>query len=87
MQRYCKDISAQNYHELMRVLETEQIMQVAKMMCFAALARKETRFGIYHHRTDYPDMSKEYEGQIVLWKTEQGIRTTFKKLDYDEIPS
>jgi adenylylsulfate reductase subunit A len=87
LERYYKDISAQNYHELMRVLETDQIIQVAKMMCFAALARKETRFGIYHHRTDYPDMSKEYEGQIVLWKTEQGIRPTFKKLDYAEIPA
>jgi succinate dehydrogenase/fumarate reductase flavoprotein subunit len=71
----------------MRVLETDQIMQVAKMMCFAALGRKETGFGICHHRTDYPETSRDYEGQIVLWKTEQGTRTTFKKLDYAEIPA
>jgi succinate dehydrogenase/fumarate reductase flavoprotein subunit len=67
-------------------LEREQILQGAKMMCFTALAREETRFGVYHHRTDYPDMNKEYEGQIVLWKTEQGIGTTFKKLHDTEIP-
>jgi adenylylsulfate reductase subunit A len=75
-----------NYHELTRVLETEQIWLVAKMMCTASLARKETRFGVYHHRTDYPETKPEYDGQIMLWKTEQGIKTEFKKLNYDVIP-
>jgi adenylylsulfate reductase subunit A len=83
---YLKDIGARNYHELTRVLETEQIWLVAKMMCTASLARKETRFGVYHHRTDYPETKPEYDGQIVLWKTEQGIKTEFKKLSYDVIP-
>lgn len=85
--KYFKEIRAENYHELMRVSETEQIMQVAKMMCTASLARKETRFGVYHHRTDFPETSPEYEGQIVLWRTEQGIKTDFKKLDYSLIPA
>jgi succinate dehydrogenase/fumarate reductase flavoprotein subunit len=57
------------------------------MMCTASLARKETRFGVYHHRTDYPEESEELEGQIVLWKTEQGMKTTFRKLDYNAIPA
>jgi len=83
---YLKDIGARNYHELTRVLETDQILQVAKMMCTASLARKETRFGVYHHRTDYPETKPEYDGQIMLWKTEQGIKTEFKKLNYDVIP-
>ncbi len=83
---YLKDIGARNYHELTRVLETEQIWLVAKMMCTAALARKETRFGVYHCRTDYPETRPEYDGQIVLWKTDQGIETEFKKLNYDVIP-
>jgi adenylylsulfate reductase subunit A len=86
LENYFTDIAAQNYHELCRVLETDQILQVAKMMCTASLARKETRFGVYHCRTDYPETKKEYDGQIVLWKTEQGMKTTFKKLDYDVIP-
>jgi adenylylsulfate reductase subunit A len=85
--KYFKEIRAQNYHELMRILETEQILQVARMMCTASLARKETRFGVYHYRTDYPETSLNYEGQIVLWKTDQGINTEFKKLDYDVIPT
>jgi adenylylsulfate reductase subunit A len=85
--KYYKEIRAENYHELMRVLETDQIVQVAKMMCKASLARKETRFGVYHYRTDYPETNKEYEGQIVLWKTEQRIKTAFEKLDYSVIPA
>jgi adenylylsulfate reductase subunit A len=87
LEAYFKDIAAQNYHELMRISETDQILQVAKMMCTASLARKETRFGVYHHRTDYPEESEELEGQIVLWKTEQGMKTTFRKLDYNAIPA
>ncbi len=83
---YFGEIRAQNHHELMRILEADEILRVAKMMCSAALARKETRFGVYHHRTDYPETKPEYDGQIVLWKTEQGIKTEFKKLDYDVIP-
>jgi len=86
LEKYYKEIKAQNYHELMRILETYQILQVAKMMCTASLARKETRFGVYHNRIDYPETKLEYEGQIVLWKTEQGIKTEFKKLDYSSIP-
>jgi succinate dehydrogenase/fumarate reductase flavoprotein subunit len=59
LEKYFKDIAAQNYHELCRVLETDQILQVAKMMCTASLARKETRFGVYHCRTDYPETRPE----------------------------
>jgi adenylylsulfate reductase subunit A len=86
LEMYFKDIAARNYHELIRALETDQILQVAKMMCTASLARKETRFGVYHCRTDYPETKKEFDGQIVLWKTEQGIKTAFKKLEYEVIP-
>ena len=86
LEKYFKDIRAQNYHELTRVLEANEILQVAKMMCTASLARKETRFGVYHHRTDYPETRPECDGQIVLWKTDQGMETEFKKLDYSTIP-
>jgi succinate dehydrogenase/fumarate reductase flavoprotein subunit len=56
------------------------------MMCTASLARKETRFGVYHHRTDHPETKPEFDGQIVLWKTDRGMETEFKKLDYSTIP-
>lgn len=86
LSKYSKEVGAQGYHELMRVHETFQIMEIAQMMCTAALARKETRFGIFHHRTDFPETNEELEGQIALWKTERGIQTALKKLDYHSIP-
>ena len=87
LEKYYGEIAAQNYHELMRVSESSQIMQVAKMMCHASLARKETRFNVYHNRTDYPETKAEFDGQIVVQKSGTGIKTWFKKLDYNTIPT
>jgi succinate dehydrogenase/fumarate reductase flavoprotein subunit len=70
----------------MRVSEAYQIMQVGKMMCHASLARKETRFNVYHHRTDFPETNPEFDGQIVVQKTKKGMKTSLKKLDYVTMP-
>ncbi len=86
LEGYYSRVAASNYHELMRVHESMQILQVAKMMCTASLARKETRFGVYHNRTDFPETSTEFDGQIVVWKEGNEMKTAFKKLDYDHIP-
>ena len=79
-------LKADNFHELMRVHETMQIIQVGKIMCHASIERKETRFGIFHYRSDYPETKKEYEGEIVIWQENGKIKKEFKKLDYDQIP-
>lgn len=84
--RYFPGIRAHNYHELMRAHESKQILEVARMMCTASLARKETRFGVYHHRTDFPETNPKYDGQIMVWKEGKEIKTAFKKLDYAHIP-
>ncbi|MCX8023092.1 MAG: FAD-binding protein [Syntrophorhabdaceae bacterium] len=86
LEKYFNEIKAGNYHELMRTHETRQILSVAKMMCHASLARKETRFGVFHRRTDYPETNPEFDGQIVVVNTDQGIKTFFNKLDYSTIP-
>ncbi len=86
LEKHYGEILAQNYHELMRVSEANQIMQVGKMMCHASLARKETRFNVYHHRTDYPETNPEFDGQIIVQKTKKGMKTSFKKLDYTTMP-
>jgi succinate dehydrogenase/fumarate reductase flavoprotein subunit len=87
LEKHYGEILAQNYHELMRVSEAYQIMQVGKMMCHASLARKETRFNVYHHRTDFPETNPEFDGQIVVQKTKKGMKTSFKKLDYVTMPA
>ncbi|MBN1107079.1 MAG: FAD-binding protein [Deltaproteobacteria bacterium] len=80
-------ITARNPHELMRLLESREILQVAKILCTASLAREETRFGIFHNRVDHPETREEFEGQIVVRKLEGGIKTSFRKLEYDRIPA
>jgi adenylylsulfate reductase subunit A len=86
LEKHYGEVAARNYHELMRVQESNQILQVAKLMCHASLARKETRFGFYHHRTDYPETNPDLDGQIVVEKTAGGVKTSFKKLDYVTMP-
>jgi adenylylsulfate reductase, subunit A len=86
LETHYSNVGAANFHEMMRVLETGQILQVAKMMCTASLARKETRFGVYHNRVDYPETQKDFEGQIMIRKKDAGIQTGFKKLSYDAVP-
>jgi adenylylsulfate reductase subunit A len=74
-------LKAENPHELMRCLETENLVAVGEIMANAALARKESRFIPYHYRLDYPDQDDErWNGQIVVWQDEGSIRTEFVPL-------
>ena len=53
-------------------------------MCWASLARKESRFPPYHYRTDFPEQNDdEFCGLIVVRKgRNSGIETRFQKLEY-----
>jgi succinate dehydrogenase/fumarate reductase flavoprotein subunit len=42
-------------HELMRSLEVSSILDCADMAAFASLFRTESRWGLYHHRVEYPE--------------------------------
>lgn len=44
-----------NAHELMRSLEASSILDCADMAAAASLFRAESRWGLYHLRTDYPE--------------------------------
>jgi succinate dehydrogenase/fumarate reductase flavoprotein subunit len=46
---------ARNAHELLRALETASILDCADMAAHASLYRTESRWGLYHLRTDYPE--------------------------------
>ena len=48
-------MSATNPHELMRAMEIHAIRDCAEMAAQASLYRKESRWGLYHYRVDYPD--------------------------------
>jgi len=46
---------ARNAHELMRALEASSILDCADMAAAASLFRTESRWGLYHLRTDLPE--------------------------------
>jgi succinate dehydrogenase/fumarate reductase flavoprotein subunit len=48
-------IRAANPHELMRAMEVHAILDCAELAAKASLFRTESRWGLYHYRTDFPD--------------------------------
>lgn len=80
-------IRAGDFHELMRAHEVKTMWQVAKVTTNASLHRKESRFGVYFRRTDYPETREEYTGQMVCRREgERGVNVTFRPLSYDIPP-
>ena len=55
-----EQLSAANPHELMRALEVHAIRDCAEMAARASLYRTESRWGLYHHRIDYPERDDEH---------------------------
>jgi succinate dehydrogenase/fumarate reductase flavoprotein subunit len=51
-----EEVGAENPHELMRVQECGFIRDCAEMAARASLHRRESRWGLYHHRLDFPEM-------------------------------
>ncbi|WP_049124353.1 fumarate reductase/succinate dehydrogenase flavoprotein subunit, partial [Burkholderia cenocepacia] len=49
-----EEIKADNPHELMRAAEVRAIRDCAEMAARASLFRTESRWGLYHHRVDFP---------------------------------
>jgi succinate dehydrogenase/fumarate reductase flavoprotein subunit len=54
-----ESISATHPHELMRAAEVRAIRDCAEMAARASLFRTESRWGLYHHRVDYPQRDDE----------------------------
>ncbi|HEX6590774.1 MAG TPA: fumarate reductase/succinate dehydrogenase flavoprotein subunit [Moraxellaceae bacterium] len=76
-----KQLRAENPHELMRAAEVAVILDCAEMAARASLFRTESRWGLYHHRVDFPQrndaewfchahLKKDSSGQMVSFKRE-----------------
>ena len=52
-------IGADNPHDLMRTMEVYFIRDCAEMAARASLERTESRWGLYHHRLDHPEMDND----------------------------
>ncbi|HQT43400.1 MAG TPA: fumarate reductase/succinate dehydrogenase flavoprotein subunit [Halothiobacillus sp.] len=73
-------LSAADPHELMRAMEIHFIRDCAEMAAVASLYRKESRWGLYHYRVDYPDKNdQDWFVHVQLKKGEDGNMTCFTR--------
>jgi succinate dehydrogenase/fumarate reductase flavoprotein subunit len=74
------EMKADNPHELMRAAEVRAIRDCAEMAARASLFRTESRWGLYHHRVDYPQRNdSEWFCHTHLYKDEFGRMTSVKR--------
>lgn len=75
-----EEVGATSPHELMRVMEGHFIRDCAEMAARASLFRKESRWGLYHYRTDYPEMNNaKWFVHMNLKKDKDGKMQVFKR--------
>ena len=73
-------MSAANPHEMMRAAEVWSIKDCAEMAARASLFRKESRWGLYHYRVDYPERNDaEWFVHCQLRKGDDGLMTSFTR--------
>lgn len=66
-------------HELMRSLEAASILDCADMAAFASLFRTESRWGLYHHRVDYPEKNNDEWFCHTILRKQDGRMTADKR--------
>ncbi|WP_252089963.1 fumarate reductase/succinate dehydrogenase flavoprotein subunit [Pseudomonas sp. MWU13-3659] len=73
-------MKANNPHELMRAMEVAVIRDCAEMAARASLFREESRWGLYHHRVDFPERNDgEWFCHCHLKKGDDGEMISFKQ--------
>lgn len=73
-----------SYHDLVRAFEVEHIIQSAAFSARASLERKESRWGFFHRRTDYPKTDDaNWRKHIILSQGErpEDIRVSFRPVE------
>ena len=67
----CKEIvKVEDMHDLFKVYEVENIIHCARLSATASKERKESRWGPWHHRTDYPASDPNWVKHITLTRGE-----------------
>lgn len=75
-----EQLHAREPHELMRALEVHAIRDCAEMAARASLFRTESRWGLYHARTDYPERNDaDWFCHVQLQKSGDGRMHCFKR--------
>jgi succinate dehydrogenase/fumarate reductase flavoprotein subunit len=67
-----ENLQVKDYHELSRLIEIQFILDCAELSAYASLERKESRWGWFHYRTDYPlKDDKNWLKHVVLERGEK----------------
>jgi len=75
-----QEVSCPNSHELMRALESFELLEAGKLICIAALERKETRAN--HKRSDFTFTNPLYNDKfVVVRKTESGPKAFWRTFE------
>ncbi len=75
-----KQLKARNPHELMRAMEVYAILDCAELAARASLFRQESRWGLYHYRTDLPERNDaEWFAFVEVKKGADGQPEFFKR--------
>jgi succinate dehydrogenase/fumarate reductase flavoprotein subunit len=75
-----EEVGATSPHELMRVMESHFIRDCAEMAARASMHRKESRWGLYHYRLDYPEMDdSRWLVHVNLKKGDTGVMETLER--------
>jgi len=87
MERFRRDlidlVRVRDMHDLFKVYEVENILQCATLSAVASRERKESRWGVWHLRTDYPDKNdRDWLKHIVLTQGEapEDIRVSHRDI-------
>lgn len=81
------ELGAENAHDLMRVQEASFIRDCAEMAARASLFRKESRWGLYHYRLDYPELDDErWFAHVNLRKGLQGMEAFTRPVEPYVVP-
>ncbi|MGC4093124.1 MAG: fumarate reductase/succinate dehydrogenase flavoprotein subunit [Polyangiaceae bacterium] len=88
------EVGADSPHELMRVMEAHMIRDCAEMAARASLYRRESRWGLYHYRQDFPELDdKNWFCHVNLKRNQRGDMELFTRpiapyvvpLEHDEL--
>ncbi len=85
LESQASELAARDYHELMRAMEARMLLDVGQIVARSSLYRRESRFTIYHNRSDFPESDDRFLGQTMIRSGVSGPELWTKKLSY-EIP-
>src|SRR5450756_418547 len=82
LKEWIPSIKARNFHELLRANEAVNLLDSCRMIARAALERKETRLGLYHNRTAFPEKDDvNFKKFVILKRHGDEICVSFRPVD------